>query len=164
MAAEAGRLANGGVIALFWNHPHARMTDDPTNRASAEVYERLRPDGKTRRPFGEEDMEPIIADLCAAGFKDLRTKLYHRTRTLTTEQYIALLNTYSDHRTLDPALKAQFEKEMREALERVGGYIHIYDTLDLYLAEKRAEVLTVFISFEEGFDLMGRTSDVTGGI
>ncbi len=57
-------------------------------------------------------------------------------RTLNTEQYLALLNTYSDHRALDAALKTRFEQEMREALSRVGGSIRIYDTVDLYLARK----------------------------
>ena len=36
----------------------------------------------------------------------------------------------------DPTLKNQFAQEMQDALDRVGGKINIYDTIDLYLAEK----------------------------
>ena len=81
-------------------------------------------------------MEPILAELRASGFRNAQAKLYHRMRTLTTEQYIALLDSYSDHRALDAAMKNRFAQEMREALNCVGGEIHIYDTVDLYLAEK----------------------------
>ena len=80
--------------------------------------------------------EPILSEICDAGFRNVQTKLYHRMRTLKTEQYIALLNTYSDHRALGVEVTERFEWEMREALEHVGGVIHIYDTIDLYLAEK----------------------------
>ena len=129
-------LRDGGVIALFWNHPYMRRQDDPTNLAAAEVYDRLRPAGKEILEFHESMTEPILAELRASGFRNEQAKLYHRMRTLTTEQYIALLNTYSDHRALDAAAKERFEQEMLEALNRVGGVIHIYDTIDLYLAVK----------------------------
>ena len=127
---------DGGVIALFWNHPYMRRQDDPTNLAAAEVYDRLRPAGKEILEFQESMTEPILAELRASGFRNAQAKLYHRMRTLTTEQYIALLDSYSDHRALDAAMKNRFAQEMREALNRVGGEIHIYETVDLYLAEK----------------------------
>ena len=57
-------------------------------------------------------------------------------RKLSTDEYIHLLNTYSNHRALEPPLKEAFESEMRNALDEVGGFINIYDTVDLYLAQK----------------------------
>ena len=66
----------------------------------------------------------------------VESKLYRRVRTLTTEAYIHLLNTYSDHRALDITVKERFEMEMRKAINEVGGNINIYDTIDLYLARK----------------------------
>ena len=132
---RAGRLLrSGGVVALFWNHPYVRRADDPTNRAASDVYDRLRPDGRERPEFSEEMTAPILAELREAGFADAHAKLFRRVRTLNAEQYLALLNTYSDHRALDAALKTRFEQEMREAVSRGGGSIRIYDTVDLYLA------------------------------
>ncbi len=75
-----------------------------------------------------------MAALRAWGFRDVEAKLYRRVRTLMTEEYIGLLNTYSDHRVLESELKQRFEEEMRKAINEVGGYIRIYDTIVLYLA------------------------------
>ena len=127
-------LRLGGCVALFWNHPFVRREDDPTNLASSAVYEALRPTNRTFREFGEEDCEKRTAELKQFGFSDVRPMLFHRTRTLPTEDYIGLLNTYSDHRALAPDKKAAFEEAMREAVGAAGGFINIYDTLDLYLA------------------------------
>lgn len=129
-------LRERGVIALFWNHPYMCRADDKTNIAAVGVYNRLRPSRKTILEFSEAMTEPIVSELRFSGFKNVQSKLYHRIRTLTTDQYIALLNTYSDHRALNNTIKSRFESEMSEALNNVGGLIRIYDTIDLYLAEK----------------------------
>ena len=112
------------------------MTHRASNMAAKAVYDRLRPSGKEILEFNEAMTQPILSVIREAGFRKTQVKLYHRMRTLTTEQYIALLNTYSDHRALDATVKNRFEQEMCKALNRVGGIIHIYDTIDLYLAEK----------------------------
>ena len=64
--------------------------------------------------------------------------LFQRIIGFSVENHTFLLrlDTYSDHRALDAAMKNRFAQEMREALNCVGGEIHIYDTVDLYLAEK----------------------------
>ena len=129
-------LRDGGAIALFWNHPYMRRQDDATNVAAAAVYDRLRPARKEILEFNESMTEPILFELRQSGFRNAAAKLYHRMRTLSTEQYLALLNTYSDHRALNTTMKNLFAQEMRDALDRVGGKINIYDTIDLYLAEK----------------------------
>lgn len=59
-----------------------------------------------------------------------------RTRTLSSDDYIGLLNTYSDHRAMEPTAKAAFEREMKACLDQTGGFIRIYDTIDLYLARR----------------------------
>ena len=131
-----GLLRKGGAVALFWNHPFPNREEDETNRASRQVYRRYRPSGEEQREFCEADCEKRVDELRAYGFCDLRTALFHRTRQLTAEDYIRLLNTYSDHRAMPPQKRAAFEREMRAALEAVGGAINIYDTIDLYLARK----------------------------
>lgn len=47
-----------------------------------------------------------------------------------------LLNTYSDHRSLSQELKKYFEQDLLKTIDRCGGQIRIYDTIDLYLAKK----------------------------
>lgn len=129
-------LKPGGTLALFWNHPFSNRMDDPSNVASAAVYEAYRPSPKPILEFSEADCAPHLNVMQAAGFADVTARLYRRTRSLTTEEYLALLNTYSDHRALPDEIRLPFEREMREQLNRLGGEMRIYDTLDLYLAKK----------------------------
>jgi len=50
--------------------------------------------------------------------------------------FLALLNTYSDHRTLPINIKAGLENGITTAINSFGGILHVYDTMDLYLAQK----------------------------
>ncbi|MNN86286.1 hypothetical protein D3C81_2036910 [compost metagenome] len=63
-------------------------------------------------------------------------KLYHLTRRFSSNDYIALLNSYSDHRSMPSATKELFEAEIKEAIIQFGDVISVYDTIDLYLARK----------------------------
>lgn len=127
-------LKPGGTLALFWNHPFVSREEDASNVASCRVYDRLRPSGQEQTEFSEADCRRRAGELERFGFQAVESHLYRRVRELSTDDYLHLLNTYSDHRALDPALKERFEAEMRAAIDGVGGTIRIYDTLDLYLA------------------------------
>ncbi len=129
-------LKPGGAIALFWNHPFPNRKDDSTNAASMRVYAKYRPDDNHGSEFSEKNCEKIVSELKQFGFTDVQSKIYHRTRNLDTQDYINLINTYSDHRALCPEIKSSFEREMTEAVNAAGGHIKIYDTIDLYLARK----------------------------
>lgn len=128
-------LKKGGTLALFWNHPFPSREDDPSNMASDKIYNKFRPSNQKQIEFSEKDCSIRVQELLQYGFEKVESRLYRRVRTLTTEAYIHLLNTYSDHRALDINIKEQFETEMRKALDEVGGNINIYDTIDLYLAK-----------------------------
>lgn len=127
-------LTKGGTLALFWNHPFPNREHDLSNIANKRVYDKFYPSEHEPREFSEQDCEQYVRALKQHGFTDIQCKLFHRTRTLTTDAYIQLLNTYSDYRGLDPATKSAFETDMRKAIDGAGGNIHIYDTIDLYLA------------------------------
>ena len=70
------------------------------------------------------------------GFTDIRYALFHRTRDLTAQEYVALLGTYSDHITIEDAIRTKFFDEIEGAINRHGGVITLYDTIDLQLARK----------------------------
>lgn len=129
-------LKSGGTIALFWNHPFPNRKDDISNNVNRRVYDKYCPSDKEIVEFCEKDCEQRIRELEQFGFKEIKTKLYHRVRTLTSDSYIALLNTYSDHRALDAEVKRAFETEMKTSIDEIGGKINIYDTMDLYLAKR----------------------------
>ena len=70
------------------------------------------------------------------GFTDIQYKLFFRTRTFTAKEYIALLGTYSDHIAIEETIRTEFFSKIEDAINRHGGKITIYDTIDLQLARK----------------------------
>ncbi|ADK16281.1 MULTISPECIES: class I SAM-dependent methyltransferase [Clostridium] len=130
-------LKDDGTIALFWNHPFPNRQDDISNIVNRKIYNKYRPSDKEVREFNESDCQRRINELERFGFKDIIYRLYHRKRTLTSNGYIHLLNTYSDHRVLPVEVKNNFEMDMKNAIDEIGGKINIYDTIDLYLAKKK---------------------------
>lgn len=128
-------LKPNGTIALFWNHPFPNREDDISNVANKKIYDKFHPSNKKNLEFSSIDCEKRVKELREFGFTDIESKLYHRTRVLTSSEYISLLNTYSDHISLPLEVKNMFEKEMKEAIDEIGGKINIYDTIDLYLAK-----------------------------
>ena len=125
-----------GCLALFWNHPYPNRLEDLSNRINREVYQQFCPSDQALKEFDETDLAVWRDRLIQAGFASVQTRLYHRERTLNIEEYLGLLNTYSDHRALPEARRRAFEQEMALRLQATGGQIRIYDTLDLYLARK----------------------------
>ena len=47
-----------------------------------------------------------------------------------------LLGTYSDHIAIEGKIRSEFFSEIEKAIDRHGGKITIYDTIDLQLARK----------------------------
>ncbi len=129
-------LKPDGAIALFWNHPFVSNTSDETNLASMSVYKKYRPDDKTPAEFDLSKCQEQNGELEQYGFKNIKSKIYKRTRKLSSEEYILLIKTYSDHNALPEKVRKSFEKEMKQVINEVGGNINIYDTIDLYLGRK----------------------------
>lgn len=129
-------LAPNGTIALFWNHPYPNRENDKSNLINRKVYQKYRPSRDKLKEFSKADCDKIADKLKMYGFKDIECKLYHRVRTLSSDDYIRLLNTYSDHIAMPDDVKKAFENEMKSELDNIGGTINIYDTIDLYLAHR----------------------------
>lgn len=129
-------LSGNGTVALFWNHPFPNREDDISNIINRKIYNKYNLSKKEIVEFSEDDTDKYIGELKNNCFRNIESKLYHRVRTLTSNEYISLLNTYSDHRALPEDIKVSFEIDMKNALDEIGGRINIYDTIDLYLAKK----------------------------
>ena len=74
--------------------------------------------------------------MTAYGFRDTAYKLYHTTKDFTADEYMALLRTYPDHMRLDPEDRKQLFAGIYHAIERNGGTMTVYYTMDLELARK----------------------------
>ncbi|EBZ4664299.1 class I SAM-dependent methyltransferase [Salmonella enterica subsp. enterica serovar Bovismorbificans] len=129
-------LKPGGVVALFWNHPFVNREDNVLHRRLQALYRQYRPESKVPVEFSRADLHHYKDAMVRYGFCDISARLYPAVRVLKAEEYIRLLNTYSDHRALDNEIRMKFEEAISSTITRTGGEVTVYDTMDLYLARK----------------------------
>ncbi|TGC62283.1 SAM-dependent methyltransferase [Salmonella enterica subsp. enterica serovar Wilhelmsburg] len=136
-------LKPGGTVALFWNHPFVSRKDDELHIEIQKIYRKYRPSGTPPVEFTKDNLEKYKNILHKYGFVDITSRLYHKTRKFKANDYISLLNTYSDHREMACDIKDAMEKEISLIIDRFGGVLSVYDTIDLYLARKPLKILSI---------------------
>lgn len=129
-------LKPNGTIALFWNKPFVGRKNDILHQRIQNIYEKYKPSNTKPIENDEQHYKELLEKLNKYGFKDVELKLYHQTRMFNSNDYISLLNTYSDHIAMTSKIKEQFEKEIKQAILDNNNYLNIYDTIELYLARK----------------------------
>lgn len=128
-------LRPGGVFARFANHPYKDKGNEPLHEAMQVHYAKYMPRSKFHAEFSEEDAKKRAEIAEKYGFEDIQYKLYKRTRSFTAQQYVQLLGTYSDHIALGEK-REEFFALIQAEIDRFGGIITIYDTIDLQLHRK----------------------------
>lgn len=129
-------LRDNGTIALFWNKPSPADDDYSLHLEIQKIYEKYWPSTDKPLESNRERHKRISETIKTYGFRDLEMKLYHKTRKFSAEEYICLLNTYSDHRAMPEPTKQLFENEIKDTIKRSGDLFNIHDTIELYLARK----------------------------
>lgn len=126
------QLKAEGTVALFWNHPRPL---DPVHADMQEVYQRYLPNdpGQNTTPWSEADAKKIADEMRTAGFRDVETLIFRQERHLTTEQYLGLLHTYSNHVNQPDELRVPLIKGLGAIIDSHGGLITVADTIDLHL-------------------------------
>ncbi|MBR2413091.1 MAG: class I SAM-dependent methyltransferase [Clostridia bacterium] len=134
-------LKNGGVFARFANHPY-RGKEKPElsaemDRIYAEYYYKYHnKEPKSPAEYTEQQAHERALIAEKYGFTDIQYKLFYRTRTFSAKEYIMLLGTYSDHIVIEETIRTEFFSKIEEVINKHGGEITIYDTIDLQLASK----------------------------
>ena len=136
-------LRPGGAFARFANHPY-RAGDNPElfeaiNRVYAEYYYTYYTDKKQPEKYPEYSKEQAAERAWIAdryGFCNTQYALFHRTRILTAAEYRMLIGTYSDHIAMQASIRERFFDAVEETINRHGGTITLFDTIDLQLARK----------------------------
>ncbi len=134
-------LKSGGTFARFANHPY-QAKDNPAlfeeiQNAYAEYYYpyyRKQP-GKLSE-YTEEQAAARAAVAEKYGFTDIQYMVFHRVRTLSAAEYRMLIGTYSDHITIEENIRERFFDAIEATINRHGGSISIFDTIDLQMARK----------------------------
>lgn len=135
-------LKRGGAFARFANHPYK----DKGNPALAEEIERLYDryynsffnfEKKTLAPeYTAQQAEERALIAAKYGFSEIKYALFRRQRVFSAPEYTRLLGTYSDHIAIEESVRTEFFAEIEKAINRHGGSITIFDTIDLQLARK----------------------------
>ena len=134
-------LKDGGVFARFANHPFRDKGKPELSEEIDQIYAEYYYKYHNKEPatpveYTEQQAHDRALIAEKYGFTDIQYKLFYRTRTFTVKEYITLLGTYSDHIAIEETIRNEFFSKIEEAINRHGGEITIYDTIDLQLARK----------------------------
>ena len=129
-------LKSGGVFVRFSNHTMREIARPNVSAALQKLYSIYLPRTGTPRPYNDAQAQKRAALALKYGFTDVSAKRYYRTRTYTTEEFLAYLATDEDHLMLSETKRAAFFNEIRKTLLRYGDKVTLYDTIDLQIAKK----------------------------
>ncbi|NLH98493.1 MAG: class I SAM-dependent methyltransferase [Chthonomonadales bacterium] len=144
---SAAALRDGGALALFWNRQAQSEGDDPFFDELQQVYAREalglagRYDAISR---AEQMRAEYVAEIEQSGlFGPVTVQEFQRSISFTAETYAALLSTYSDHATLDPAHLRRLLHAVRELINgSFGGHIAREWATMLFMARKISDPTT----------------------
>jgi SAM-dependent methyltransferase len=136
-AAEA--LKPGGYLALFWNRSPRR--EDALRLQIDAVYRRCTPElieetSQTPRDIAKFEMEQASEIQDSGYFKDAVVLRFPWTQSYTTEEYLGLLSTHSDHSILPTERLDCLLEGVGEVIDRFGGGLVLHYLTVLYLARK----------------------------
>ncbi|MBR5265878.1 MAG: class I SAM-dependent methyltransferase [Clostridia bacterium] len=126
-------LKKGGTAALFWNVPYGAYDNEALYNEMQKAYNSDRKWENTynkKYVFCKEYMEKY-------GFADVEVHTFQGARRLSADQYISLLETYSDHKAREEEAKQELYGKIASAINNHGGYINILDNIELYLARRK---------------------------
>ena len=134
-------LKSGGVFARFANHPYRGKGNPALSQEIDEIYDQYynkyyHKERQTISEYTEQQAKGRAMIASKYGFSDIQYKLFYRERLFSAKEYIKLLGTDSDHIALEENIRNAFFERIEEAINKHGGTITIYDTIDLQLARK----------------------------
>jgi ubiquinone/menaquinone biosynthesis C-methylase UbiE len=150
-ALAARVLRPGGALAPFWNRP--QWGENPLREQFDRIYREVEQEfaavpGGVMSPFGappqlrnasEWHQHEFAGNL---DFTDIDARVYGWQQRYTTDEYIALLGTHSDHMMLPDAPRERLFTAIRATIDSAGGSFELtYQTL-LCLARRRAASAT----------------------
>ncbi len=129
-------LRSGGAFARFANHPFGDKGNPKLREEIQKLYAIYMNSSSAPAEYTESAAKARADTAYQYGFCDVKYELFQRTRTFSAKEYTALLGTYSDHISLEENIRTKFFSEIEKTINKFGGKITIYDTIDLQLARK----------------------------
>jgi SAM-dependent methyltransferase len=139
-AKMAVALEAGGTVALVWHIDVSHET--PFWKATQPIYDAYlpsRPGAEATDSLATQASRYRAALAASPELADLREIRRAWERTYTGQDYLKLLNTFSNHRALPEPGRTAFFQAIAATIERAGGVVHRkYETL-LLLARRRQD-------------------------
>ncbi len=128
-------LSPGGYLALIWNlYPGLQ---GPLDMELQKAYEQITPDIGTPETKMEDTIHERAGWIEASGcFRPVTIRRFPWTLCYTTQQYLGLLDTYSDHICLPVETRQQLYQEIGQAIDRNGGTLERPYVAVLFIAQK----------------------------
>lgn len=132
----ASLLKSGGALLLAWHQD--RPQDTAFERAVDPVYRRYEAPRELKRPTPNETPGRFTQQLTtSAEFAGLRVSRFPWQETYPKTRYLELLQTFSNVQAMAPDVRADFLREIAQAVETHGGHVvRHYESL-LLCAYKR---------------------------
>src|SRR6266511_156545 len=133
LARAAELLKTGGTIALVWTLDQSQGS--AFWQATEPIYNTYNPVDSSPKPPGSADLyrHGLHTSREFVGMHEVRTAW---TKRYTGEEYLKLLQTFSDHRAMPEPNKSRFFEAIGRVIAQMGGeVIRYYETLGL-LAKK----------------------------
>ena len=128
----------GGTLALFWSFPTPDISRPQLMERMQSVYSRYNPNERLTagdKSYGQRT--PIAETIVKYGFAEPEHHLLRRKITYNADDYISALRTFATHLMIRPDdLRERYELEIKDAINSTGGYLDVYDVMDLFLARK----------------------------
>jgi protein-L-isoaspartate O-methyltransferase len=134
-------LVDDGTLAVFWSHPEWQLC--PLREQLRGAYQRAGVETSAYGPMHPDiEVPALVADWsaeigAARGFGQPATRSYRWSRDYPTADYLALLQTHSDHVILPPASRAAVLEAVGDAIDEAGGAIRMSYLTQLCLATAR---------------------------
>jgi len=140
-------LKRGGAFALFRYNaiPAAgeRIYDEIQEVYEKYYYSHYKTMERPRKKSLEEYCQPSgvyegfrFNDLKDYGFSDVRMNFYDSARTFSADDYMLMLETFSDHRSLPDENKAALFAGIKDEIIKHGGYLRVDYVFQLYMGRK----------------------------
>jgi SAM-dependent methyltransferase len=113
----AAALRNTGALA-FWSAEHAFPRDfDPFFIEIQAVYEGIGEDKLPWPPQRPDQVPDQVPEIEASGlFERPQVRRYVWERTYSADEYVALLDTFSGHRVMEPDAREHLDSEVRRRI------------------------------------------------
>jgi SAM-dependent methyltransferase len=125
-------LRAGGTIALFWNY---HVLDEPVISAFDAIYRQHASglEGLGHDPSDGPDVDPFAGN---DAFTSVETRTYRWERTLTADEWVGLVATFSDHQRLGSQRLTALRQALHETIRGFGGVVHSHCGTYLRLARR----------------------------